>query len=86
MARELQSLTSSIDYDRGARIEGSQSSDQIYTEFKCAREWSSMKIMPWNIRGLTGVGKRAVKQIIHSQKLDVVLIQESKINSDEDRD
>lgn len=45
-----------------------------------------MKIMPWNIRGLTGVGKRAVKQIIHSQKLDVVLIQESKINSDEDRD
>ena len=45
-----------------------------------------MKIWSWNVRGLGGVDKWvAVKQIIRSQKLDVVFIQESKVNSEVNR-
>jgi len=45
-----------------------------------------MKILSWNVRGLDSSEQRAVvKQVIRNQKAAVVIIQESKINSGEER-
>ena len=45
-----------------------------------------MKILSWNVRVLGRLDRRAVvKQVIRNQKAAVVLIQESKINSGEER-
>ena len=44
-----------------------------------------MKILSWNVRGLSSIDWRAiVKQLLKMQKVAVVLLQESKINSRED--